>query len=75
MPHAWEIAGRPVEDDRAAHEHEAANDVLDGAELVRDVQDRDTEIAPQLVEEDAERSLRLGVDTRRRLVEGKERGL
>ena len=39
---------RAVEDDAAADEHEPLDDVLDGAELVRDVEDRDAELAVEL---------------------------
>ena len=45
VPDAGEVAGRAVEDDPLAHEHEPLDDVLDGAELVRDVEDRDAELA------------------------------
>ncbi len=47
VPHGREVARRPVEDDAAAHEDEPLDDVLDGAELVRDVEDRHAEVAAQ----------------------------
>jgi hypothetical protein len=72
MPAAGKLARRAVEDDPAAHEHEAADDVLDGAEFVRDVEDRGAELHAELVEQDRERLLRLGVDTGRRLVEDEQ---
>ena len=75
VPDAGEVAGRAVEDDRPAHEDEALDEALDGAELVRDVQDRDAELRVQAIEEAGERLLRLGVDAGRRLVEHEERGL
>src|SRR5438093_876286 len=40
-----------VEDDSAAHEHEPLDVGLDRAELVRDVEDGDAELAAELVEE------------------------
>src|SRR5918996_6146680 len=39
VPEAWEVDGRSVEDDRAAHEEEPLDVALDGAELVGDVDD------------------------------------
>ena len=39
-----EPARRAVVDDPAADEHDPVDDVLDGAELVRDVEDRDAEL-------------------------------
>ena len=44
VPHAGEPARRAVVDDPAADEHDPVDDVLDGAELVRDVEDRDAEL-------------------------------
>ena len=75
VPHAGEPARRPVVDDAAADEHDPVDDVLDGAELVGDVEDRDAEIRAQRLEQEAERLLRRGVDARRRLVEREQRGL
>ena len=45
VPHARADRRRPVVDDPAADEHDPVDDVLDGAELVRDVEDRDAELA------------------------------
>ena len=45
VPHAGQVAGRAVEDDRPAHEDEPLDEVLDRAELVRDVDDRDAEVS------------------------------
>ena len=42
---AGQLGRRAVEDDAAADEHEPLDDVLDGPELVRDVEDRDAELA------------------------------
>ena len=42
VPHARQVAGLAVEEDAAADEDEAFDDVLDCAELVLDVQDGDT---------------------------------
>ena len=75
VPDAGEVPGRAVEDDAAADEHEPLDEALDRAELVRDVEDRDAELAMQAVEQGGERLLRLGVDARRRLVEDEQRRL
>src|SRR5919199_498291 len=69
VPAARERARLPVEDDPAADEHEPLDVGLDRAELVRDVEDGDVELAPQLVEQDGDRLLRVDVDADRRLVE------
>src|SRR5262249_20797200 len=69
VPDAGEIVRRAVEDDGAADEHESFDELLDRAELVRDVEDGDAELAVQLREQRGERVLGLGVDTRCRLVE------
>ena len=47
---------RAVEDDPLAHEHDPLDDVLDGAELVRDVEDRDAELVAELLEQAASAS-------------------
>ena len=60
---------RPVEDDPLAHQHEPFDEALDGAELVRDVEDRHAELVVQPMQQLAERVLRLDVDAGRRLVE------
>ena len=49
--------------------------MLDRPELVRDVEDRDAELGPELAEERGERLLRLDVDAGGRLVECEQRGL
>src|SRR5436190_17667373 len=51
VPDAGERRRRAVEDDPLAHEHEPLDDVLDRAELVRDVEDRDGELAVQPLEQ------------------------
>src|SRR3954453_2689825 len=51
VPHAGEPTRRAVVDDPAADEHDPVDDVLDRAELVRDVEDRDAELPPQRLEE------------------------
>ena len=45
------------------------HEALDGAELVRDVEDRHAELGVELIEQRRERVLRLDVDAGRRLVE------
>src|SRR3954454_12760068 len=62
VPRRRERARAAVEDDRAAHEHEAVDERLDRAELVRDEQDGHGEIAVQLAEEQRERLLGVDVD-------------
>src|SRR5881409_3388045 len=69
VPYPGQLRRWPVEDDALAHEDEALNEVLDSSELVRDVEDRDAELAVQAVEQCCERLLRLDVDARCRLVE------
>ena len=44
VPDAGEVVRRAVEDDRPPDEHEPLDEVLDRAELVRDVDDRDAEL-------------------------------
>ena len=75
MPEAGELAGRAVEHDSAANQHEPLDDVLDRAELVRDVEDRDAELGAKLLEQGSERLLGLGVHAGRRLVEREQRRL
>ena len=48
MPQAGQLAGRAVEHDLRRDEDEALDDVLDRAELVRDVEDRDAELGAEL---------------------------
>src|SRR3954468_23715484 len=73
VPDAGEARRRPVVDDPLADEDEAADELLHGAELVRDVQERHRQVAVEPVEERRERLLRLDVDPRRRLVEDEQR--
>ena len=75
VPLGREGAGRPVEDDAAAHEDEALHDLLDGAELVRHVEGRHLPVVAEAVEEAGKRLLRLSVDARGRLVQDEQRGL
>src|SRR4029078_10662705 len=74
VPDPGKPARRAVVDDAAADEHDPGEDVLDGAELVRDVEDGDAEIRTQGLEQQAERLLGGCVDSRRRLVEREQRG-
>src|SRR5262245_61028638 len=69
VPDAGKLGRRPVEDDRPAHEHETLDVMLDGAELVRDVEDGHAEVDVEPREQLAERLLALGVDPGRGLVE------
>src|SRR5919204_3804350 len=62
VPDTGQVSWGPVEDDLLAHEHDPLDEVLDGAELVRDVQDRHAELAVQPLEQRSERLLRLDVD-------------
>ena len=75
MPECGELRRKAVEGDPATDEDEPGDDVLDGAELVGDVEDRDAELGAKLREKRGERLLRRGVDARRRLVECEQRGL
>ena len=72
VPVGGELGGRAVEDDAAADEDDALDEPLHGAELVRDVEDRDAESLVQLAEERAESLLSVDVDTGGRLVEDEE---
>src|SRR6188508_1918391 len=74
VPHARQIVRRAVEDDVATNEDDPLDVVLDRAELVRDVDDRDSELPVQIREELRERLLRPRVHARGRLVEDEERG-
>jgi hypothetical protein len=69
VPDARQVARPAVEDDRAPDEDEPLDVPLDGSELVRDVEDRDPELAVEMREQLAERLLRLRVDAGGRLVE------
>ena len=57
VPHAGKAARRPIVDDATADEDDPVDDVLDGAELVRDVEDRDPELLAEPLEQEAERLL------------------
>src|SRR3954449_12350742 len=75
VPEVRERGRGSVEDDPLAHEYESLDRILDRAELVRDVQDRHAELAMKSREQIRERTLRLHVDARRRLVEHEQRRL
>ena len=64
-----------VEDDSAAHQHEPLDELLHGAELVRDEEDRRVELVVQLGEQRRQRLLGVDVDAGRRLVEHQQVGL
>src|SRR5919201_2396412 len=66
VPDTRQLVGATVEDDAAAHEHDPLDEALDGAELVRDVDDGGAQLAPQLVEQRRQRLLRRRVDACRR---------
>src|SRR5207248_6019343 len=72
VPDAGERRRRSVEDDAAADEHEPADDVLDRAELVRDVQDRHAELVVQPRQQAGKGLLCLDVHAGGRLVERKQ---
>src|SRR5688572_30906268 len=59
VPDAGKVPRPAVEDDRAADEHESLDVALDRAELVRDVEDRRSELSVQACEQRRERLLRL----------------
>src|SRR5262245_52176190 len=61
VPDTGESRRWAVVDDAAADEDDPVDDVLDRAELVRDVEDRDPEALAELLEEEPERLLRCGV--------------
>src|SRR3954454_17250014 len=69
VPDGGEVAGRAVEDNPLAHEHDPVDEALDRAELVRDVEDRDAQLVVQPAEQRGERLLGLDVDAGRRLGE------
>jgi hypothetical protein len=72
VPDVREGAGRPVEDDAAAHEHEALDEALDRSELVRDVEDGHLKLSVAPFQPRSECLLRLHVDAGRRLVQHQE---
>src|SRR5436190_20325160 len=69
VPRGGQLGGRAVEHDRAADEDESVDVGLDGAELVRHVEDRRPELLVEPLQELGERGLRLDVDPGGRLVE------
>src|SRR5215211_3701210 len=69
VPDTGEVPRRPVEDDAAPDEHEPLDEPLDGAELVRDVENRYGKLPMEAVEKAGQRFLGLDVDAGRRLVE------
>src|SRR3954453_17108027 len=75
VPHAGQLAGPAVEGDAAANQQQPLHVALDGAELVRPVEDRRAEIGGETGEQAAQRLLRLGVDAGGRLVEDEHRRL
>src|SRR5688500_17796064 len=72
VPEAGQLGWWPIEDDAAADEDEALDEALDRAELVRDVEDRHSELALEPVEERGKGFLCLDVHARRRLVEDEQ---
>src|SRR5439155_14918748 len=72
VPALGQVGRCAVEGDPAADEEQPLGDVLDRAELVRDVQDRDAELPMQTCEQRRERVLRIRVHARRRFVEDQE---
>src|SRR4051794_33730524 len=72
VPALGQVVRVAVELDPAPDEEQPLRDVLDRAELVRDVEDGDVELAVQSGEQCGERLLRVGVDTGRRLVEDQQ---
>src|SRR3954464_2795364 len=74
VPDTGQGGRRAVEHDLSANEHDAFHELLDGAELVRDVQDRHRELAAKPLEKCCDRFLRFHVDTGRGLVKDEELG-
>jgi hypothetical protein len=72
VPQLGQRRRRSVEDDSLADEHKPLDYVLDRTEFVRDVEDRDPELAMKAREQLGERFLRLDVDTCGGLVECEE---
>src|SRR6476620_2313155 len=69
VPDTGQGRRRPVEDDPAANEHDPLDEALDGAELVRDVEDRHLELAAQALQQRRDRILRFDVDASGGLVQ------
>src|SRR6059058_6247873 len=72
VPDAGELRRIAVEDDALAHENKPADEALDCAELVGDIEDRHTQVGVQAVEQLCEGLLRRDVDAGRRLVEDEQ---
>src|SRR4051812_10940468 len=72
VPHIRQLGRWPIEDDRAAHEHDSLHEALDRAELVRDVEDGHVQFAVQLLEQRGEGLLGLDIDSSGRLVEDEQ---
>src|SRR5918999_4074199 len=75
VPDAGQLTRRAVEDDSPAHEQQPLDVTLDRSKLVRDVEDRDSQLTVEAVEQRGQRLLRLDVDARRGLVEDEQRWL
>src|SRR3954471_19290813 len=75
VPVAREGRGGTVEEDAAAHEHETFHESLDGAELVRDVENRRAELDVELLEQLREGVLGPHVHPGCRLVQDEQIGL
>src|SRR5204862_4803907 len=69
VPDTGQVRRTPVEDDALAHQDESFDEVLDGAELVRHVQDGHAQLAAEPLQQAGDRLLCLDVDAGRRLVE------
>ena len=72
VPALGQVGRAAVEGDAAADEQQPLGDVLDRAELVRDVEDGDAQLPVQPREQRRERILRVGVDAGGRLVEDQQ---
>src|SRR5213083_1565176 len=72
VPQIGKRRGRPVEDDSLADEHESLDDVLERAELVRDVEDGRAELAVEASEQLCKRLLRRDIDAGCGLVQRKQ---
>src|SRR4029450_2956863 len=58
VPQFRQLSRRPALDAPPAAEHDAFDETLDGAELVRHVEDRHLELVPQVLKESRDRFLR-----------------
>jgi hypothetical protein len=75
VPSRRKVRGITIEDDPAAHEHESLDETLDGAELMRDEQDRHDELAVEPGEQSGKRLLRVDINACSRFVEDEQIGL